>query len=160
MEDKHLPITGGCLCGAIRYECTEPASTGGYCHCTTCQKGYGGLHGAWLALPVAALRFTSGDPKYYQSSENTRRGFCSGCGSPLVMIYDGSTHPGVNVGSLDRPEDWPLNQEGYWGHSYVGSKVSWEVIADGMPQHETYPGGGIIEAALAYKSREKNGGDG
>lgn len=35
MAEKHVPITGGCLCGAVRYESTEPPVNGGYCHFPT-----------------------------------------------------------------------------------------------------------------------------
>ncbi len=38
------------------------------------------------------------------------------------------------IGSLDHPDDWPLAQEGWWGHAYVDEKVSWHVISDDMPQ--------------------------
>ncbi len=38
MSDKTMPITGGCMCGAVRYEATEPPQEVGYCHCRMCQK--------------------------------------------------------------------------------------------------------------------------
>jgi hypothetical protein len=37
------------------------------------------------------------------------------------------------IGSLDHPEDWPVDQEGWWGYVYVGDKIPWKVIADGLP---------------------------
>ncbi len=136
MANKRLPITGGCLCGAIRWECTEPPDSGGCCHCSMCQKGFGGLFGAWLNMPASAFRFTKGNPKFYKSSKSVKRGFCSACGSPLIFLDEGDPRPGINVGSLDHPDDWPLTEKGYWGHSHIGNKVSWEIIADGMPQHQ------------------------
>ncbi len=43
MSDKTTPITGGCMCGAVRYEATEPPQKVGYCHCRMCQKWTGNL---------------------------------------------------------------------------------------------------------------------
>ena len=145
MTEKHLPITGGCLCGAVRYESTEPPVTGGYCHCRMCQKAYGGLFCAWVQFRASGFRFTKGEPKLYRSSEWLQRGVCSTCGSPLVVIYDEDPNPVVFTGSLDHPDDWPLTQEGWSGHAFVNDKVSWHVISDDMPQfatsHPESPGG-------------------
>ena len=134
MTEKHLPVTGGCQCGAVRYESTEPPVTGGYCHCRMCQKAYGGLFSAWVEFRPAGFRFTKGEPKLYRSSEWLQRGVCSTCGSPLVVIYDEDPNPVVFTGSLDHPDDWPLTQEGWSGHAFVNEKVSWHVISDDMPQ--------------------------
>ena len=145
MTEKHLPITGGCLCGEVRYESTEPPITGGYCHCRMCQKANGGLFTAWLELPASGFRFTKGEPKLYRSSEWAQRSICSTCGSPLAFIYDEEPAPYVFIGSLDHPDDWPLTQEGWSSHAFVNDKVSWHVISDDMPQfatsHTESPGG-------------------
>jgi hypothetical protein len=134
MKEKHLPVTGGCLCGAVRYESSKPPVTGGYCHCRMCQKGSGGLFSAWMQFRPEGFRFTKGGPKLYRSSEWLQRGVCSTCGSPLVVIYDEDPAPVILIGSLDHPDDWPITQDGWWGHAYVDEKVSWHVISDDMPQ--------------------------
>ena len=49
MAEKHLPITGGCLCGAVRYEVSQlPDDDVGYCHCRMCQKATGALFGYFV----------------------------------------------------------------------------------------------------------------
>ena len=142
MKEKHLPVTGGCLCGAIRYESTEPPINGGYCHCRMCQNASGGLFTAWVEFSPPGIRFTKGEPKLYRSSEWAQRAFCSTCGSALAFIFDEDTMPIVLIGSLDHPDDWPLAQEGWWGHSFVDDKVSWHVISDDLPQFAAnYPDG-------------------
>lgn len=63
MSDKTLPITGGCLCGAVRFEATEPPSWVAHCHCRMCQKGYGHPSGIFVGFHGAqkeAFRFTRG----------------------------------------------------------------------------------------------------
>ncbi len=139
MENQRLPVTGGCLCGAIRYESTEPANDGGYCHCTMCQKGAGGFHAVFVYMPRSGFRLMKGEPKFYVSSETGKRGFCSDCGSSLYAVYEGMDTVVVCVGSLDHPEDWSVHQEGWSGHhSFVSEKIPWEVIADGLPQCDTF----------------------
>ena len=105
MREKHLPVTGGCLCGAVRYESSMPPVTGGYCHCRMCQKGSGGLFSAWVEFRPEGFRFTKGEPKLYRSSEWLQRGVCSTCGSPLVVIYDEDPAPVILIGSLGHPDD-------------------------------------------------------
>ncbi len=134
MTEKRLPVTGGCLCGAVRYESTEPPINGGYCHCRMCQNASGGLFTAWVEFSPSGFRFTQGEPKLYRSSDWLQRGVCSTCGSPLVVIYDEDPEIVILIGSLDHPDDWPLTQDGWWGHAYVDEKVSWHVISDDMPQ--------------------------
>lgn len=134
MTDPRLPITGGCLCGAIRYKATEPPVNGGYCHCETCRRSTGGLHWIGLFVPLSGFRLVKGEPNYYRSSDVGERGFCSQCGSGVVSRFEGSKHATVWLGSLDHPEDWPVDQPGWWGHVYVANKVPWEVIADGLTQ--------------------------
>jgi hypothetical protein len=134
MAEKHIPITGGCLCGAVRYESTKPPVNGGYCHCRMCQKASGGLYTAWVEFSASEFRFTKGEPKLYRSSGWGQRGVCAACGSSLAFIYDENPAPVIFIGTLDHPDDWPLTQEGWSGHAYVDDKVSWHVISDDLPQ--------------------------
>ena len=80
-------IKGGCLCKKIRYKaCAEPKWIS-ICHCRMCQKAYGNTSATFVAFDAGQLEFTSGLPKYFQSSEIAKRGFCSECGSPIVFSY-------------------------------------------------------------------------
>jgi hypothetical protein len=138
MPSAHLPVVGGCLCGAVRYESRDAPTEGFYCHCRTCQKQFGGLSGTFVRFPRSALRFTAAEPRFYRSSEVARRAFCAECGSPLAFVYDGDTADyWIALGSLDHPEDWPLTKAASWGpvtHGMIDRKVSWQEIDDGLPQ--------------------------
>src|SRR5262249_25238079 len=73
MTGKTLPITGGCLCGEVRFEATEPPSHVGYCHCRMCQKAYGHTSGIWVIFvgpSKGAVRFTKSRSKKLLSREN------------------------------------------------------------------------------------------
>lgn|SRR5579871_5844233 len=127
-----LPVTGGCLCGAIRYESTNPPNWIGICHCRMCQRASGGLFGPFGSFSRAGFRIT-GEPTYYQSSKAAERGFCRTCGSPLFMRYTGSENLGVLVGTFDRPDDWPMT----FCHTGIESKISWYAIPDEFPRYKT-----------------------
>jgi hypothetical protein len=138
MANTHVPVTGGCLCGAVRYESKTAPTEGFYCHCRSCQKFFGGLFGPYVRMARASLAFTTGTPTYYRSSDVARRGFCATCGSPMVFIFDNvGADYWISVGSLDHPEDWPLTRSATWGpvvHGCVDNKIAWQDIADGLPQ--------------------------
>ena len=132
MADQRLPITGGCACGAIRYESTAPPMSGGFCHCSMCRRATGGLHAALLDFNGESFRYTKGTPTFYRSSYWGQRGFCPSCGSPLTLVYEGDPHPSICAGSLDKPNDWPISETETWGHVHVDDKVTWELICDDL----------------------------
>ena len=140
MTSPSIPVTGGCLCGAIRYVSATAPIKGFYCHCTMCQKHSGGLYSASVRFKGTDFAITQGDLKYYRSSSFARRGFCPTCGSPIAFNYDGSPDIWILFGSLDRPGDWPLSKEAEWGeilHLCIETKVAWSKIDDGLVQLTT-----------------------
>ena len=130
MADEPEPITGGCMCGAVRYESTKPPVGGSYCHCRMCQQAYGALFGTFADFSEAAFRYTKGEPTYHQSSAWARRGFCGTCGTPIEFKYLESSEKCILIGTLDHPEDFPPTLN----HSGIESKVPWVVITDDLPQ--------------------------
>jgi hypothetical protein len=138
MAGERVPVTGGCLCGAVRFACTEPPLEGHFCHCRLCQKNYGALFSATLRFPGAAFRFTKGEQRYYRATSIARRGFCAACGSPVAFFYDDLPDVWIKIGSLDHPEDWPMTSGAAWGrssHIHSADRIAWERIDDGLPQH-------------------------
>jgi hypothetical protein len=136
MSNADMRVTGGCLCGAVRYEAAAPIH-GSYCHCRMCQKGYGGFFQAVLKFEGSQFRYSQGHPKFYRSSSYARRGFCAECGSPIAFVYDGNPHVWILIGTLDHPEDWPLTKDASWGqsvHCFAESGIPWHRIEEGLPQ--------------------------
>jgi hypothetical protein len=137
LANPTVPVTGGCLCGAVRYESAAPPIAGFYCHCTMCQKNYGGLFQATVNFAGSTFAFSKAEPNYYRSSTFARKGFCAQCGSPIVFVYDGNQDVWVLFGSLDHPEDWPLTKDAALGrteHVGIEAKVPWYEINDGLHQ--------------------------
>lgn len=101
-------LTGGCLCGAIRYRVTQPIERIIMCHCTDCQKASGTGASANAAIPSERFEITRGTPKVFSktadSGNTLLRAFCADCGSP---IYSRRAHMPeltvLKVGTLDAP---------------------------------------------------------
>lgn len=101
-----MRITGGCLCGAIRFELSTDPLLGIACHCRACQYIAGGSPAVVAAFPRAALTITRGVPRTYwsaaDSGANTGRSFCEICGTPLFAENDrNDDFIAIKVGSLD-----------------------------------------------------------
>ena len=83
--------TGGCRCGAVRYEFSAEPLFPGFCHCRACQKSSGAPVTAAFAIPKDALKM-SGEVRYYEdkadSGNTVRTGFCTTCGS---RVFGGSS---------------------------------------------------------------------
>jgi hypothetical protein len=95
--------TGGCLCGAVRYEAIGALREVVVCHCRMCRKAHGHI-GAYTASARDALRLVEARGlKWYRSSAQARRGFCSECGATLFWEGDGRDTMSIAAGTLDEP---------------------------------------------------------
>ena len=84
-------ITGGCLCGAVRFEVRAQPHRVGLCHCLDCRKQHGAPFGALAIFPADRVAFAGDEPGMFASSATGRRYFCRRCGSPVCR---GEVHPG------------------------------------------------------------------
>ncbi len=124
--------TGGCLCGAIRYEVTPTKSENWYCHCRMCQRWTGSVVATDAIVSRADFRITKGEPRFYASSSFAERGFCSDCGSPMIFRATKDDWVSIQTGTLDDPEVAPPS-----GHYGIEGKISWHLIDDELPQMRT-----------------------
>jgi hypothetical protein len=131
-----LPLTGGCNCGAVRYEVTEPLVDATYCHCRRCQRRTGSAAAANAHPAPDSFRIVAGDDRlrmWKPDEEGSgEKWFCGECGS-AVYAYNPS-HPnsiGIRMGSFDgdpgvRPS----------AHQFVAYAAPWEPIPDdGLPRY-------------------------
>jgi hypothetical protein len=101
-----LPLTGGCMCGALRYEVNAPPLMIYNCHCTNCQKISGSAFNTSVTIAESALSFTKSAPvlvEWTSDAGTTRTGlFCGDCGSRIV---NGMSPPSgvfsLRAGTLD-----------------------------------------------------------
>ncbi len=101
------PFTGGCLCGAVRYEISAVPMMAGHCHCRACQRAGGGANASAFCVPEDAIKVT-GEVRFFDvptdSGNISSRGFCPTCGSPVISKSTGFQGLSiVKAGSLDDP---------------------------------------------------------
>ena len=79
-------LSGGCLCGGVRFELSEPPRDAGYCHCTRCQGRTGGASSAQARIDGRTFRLVEGDDlvqAWRHSAGGFEKCFCRACGSHL-----------------------------------------------------------------------------
>jgi hypothetical protein len=130
-----LPLTGGCLCGGVRYEVTAPPASVGYCHCTRCQRRTGTAASAQARLSPGSFRITQGEElvRAYAPPDGFSKCFCSSCGGALWSIDPASGEVGsVRLGTFDGdPGLRPTFR------AFVAYAAPWEPIPDdGLERHD------------------------
>jgi hypothetical protein len=126
-----MELTGGCLCGAVRFRVTAEPLAAYYCHCTICQKNGGGPFMVGATVPIEGFTFTQGEPKAYECSPGFVRLSCGECGSPLgFQAKDNPKLADFSLGCLDDP-----NAIQTQFHIFTSTQVSWCEIAGGLPRH-------------------------
>ncbi|WP_419906446.1 GFA family protein [Hoeflea sp.] len=80
-------VSGGCACGAVRYETTRQWEFSFKCHCRKCQRATGTGHAPAFAVPMSETNI-EGTVRYHahiaDNGAKTKTGFCPECGSPLL----------------------------------------------------------------------------
>ena len=120
--------SGGCVCGAIRYQANADPINPHYCHCGRCRRSVGAPVVAWVNFPESAFRWLQGEPRWHATSTVMRRGFCAQCGTSLCSVEDDG-YVCVTIASLDRVAEVA---PGYHIHAQHG--LPWLAIDDGLPR--------------------------
>jgi len=129
-------LTGGCHCGAVRYEIGGALVHHSFCHCSDCRRCAGAPSVAWVGVAKEGLRII-GTPRLYRSSQGTERYFCGTCGTGLFYINE-QVLPGeidVQTATLDQPEATAPQF-----HVQVAERIGWMKTAHELPEFERYPG--------------------
>ena len=126
--------TGGCLCGAVRFEISEPLRNARYCHCTRCQRRTGTAASPGARIAPGALRIVEGAEhvKAWSPPDGFAKSFCAECGAHLFSNDPGDPDVwNVRLGAVDgdpgvRPQ----------ARAYVDYAAVWEPIPDdGLPRY-------------------------
>ncbi len=126
-------LTGGCGCGAVRFEITAPLLSAGYCHCTRCQRRSGTAASANARAEPGTVRIVQGEEELrtWAPPDGFEKAFCGRCGSALFSRPPGTgEYTGVRLGAIDgdpgiRPQS----------HAFVAYAAVWEPLPDdGLPR--------------------------
>jgi hypothetical protein len=131
-------ITGGCVCGEVRYECTARPLVMLNCHCRDCQQLGGGPYVAVVVVPIKAFKITKGALRHYATPSirggHNKRGFFPNCGSRLT----GAENPevgiiGLTASSLDDPGLFKPRMD-----IFVADAQSWDLMDPTLPKHQQH----------------------
>lgn len=110
MTEEAREYKGSCLCGGVRYTAVGPIDDVVACHCRQCQKT-SGFHVAMTRLPLQNFRLDKSETlKWYQSSNEAERGFCTRCGGNLFWKPTGKNLISITAGTLDQPTGLKLRE--------------------------------------------------
>jgi hypothetical protein len=134
-----MGYTGGCLCGAVRYEAEGEPTLSGHCYCADCRKASGSGFIPFMGFPSSAVRF-SGQPRQFTSKAanggDAVRNFCPVCGG---LVFGGEvgkddSHT-IYAGSLDDPSSFRPRIA-----IFTRNRPAWAVIPPGLTVFDTAPG--------------------
>jgi hypothetical protein len=138
MSESIPHYTGGCLCGALRYEANAAPLYAGHCYCSDCQKASGSGFIPFLGFAAAAIRFTGESRAFVSRADNgndAMRNFCPVCGS---LVFGGergvSEDYNIYAGTLD---DRSLFRPTI--AIFARSRPDWAIIPPGLKVFEALP---------------------
>lgn len=123
-------ITGGCLCGAVRYAARGPVRPVIYCHCNQCRKSSGNFVAATACERGALTLLNQSGLRWYASSAAAERGFCAVCGGNLFWRKNGGGAVSIMAGTIDPPTG--LNAV---AHIFVADASDYFEPGDGLPRY-------------------------
>jgi hypothetical protein len=139
MTDRGKLATGGCLCGAVRYEAEGEPEMTGHCYCGDCRKASGSGFVPFMGFSASALRFTGQTLKFVSKAARggaAVRNSCPLCGS---LVFGGevgkdASHA-IYAGTLDDPSAFTPRIA-----IFTRNRPAWAVIPDGLEVFEQLPG--------------------
>jgi len=129
-------LTGGCLCGGVRFELAEAPSAAGYCHCTRCQRRTGVAASAQASID--GTRLTVSDENglltwWRHADGGYEKGFCRSCGGHLFS-RNPENHAQHTIRMSAFASD-PGVRPSY--RQFVANAAAWEPIPDdGLPRYD------------------------
>ena len=133
-----VTMTGGCMCGAVRYVTKGDPFIVGHCQCESCRKHCGAAVGTLVGFKVDQVTFNGDQRKIYESSPEVGRAFCGKCGTPLTWEGDGGDIGPIveiHIGTFDNPHALVPTS-----HAFYNERLPWIDKADQLPRFEGFPG--------------------
>jgi len=123
---------GRCLCGAVKFSISPPTLFFAHCHCRFCREAHGAAFVSWVGAAEERFRLLAGsrEPRWYQSSQQSRRGFCDVCGTTLFFastLCPGEMH--ITRTSIQGPIDREPQC-----HVFFDQHAVWAEVGDQLPR--------------------------
>jgi len=127
-------ISGGCLCGRVKYDISGELGDIVHCHCKTCRKAHGAAFSSVAAVKDDDFTLSGRESlSSFESSPGKVRQFCSVCGTQVYAKREGTKHLILRLGSLDSE---PKSKEK--NHIWVSQKASWYSIKSDLPECQEF----------------------
>ncbi|MCR9127507.1 MAG: GFA family protein [Rhodobacteraceae bacterium] len=133
-----MSLTGGCYCGALRYEADGDPVLKAQCHCRECQYFSGGGPNYFLLVPADGFRYSKGSAASFARDDleaPVTREFCPTCGTHICTVIDGQKNVVLKAGSLDDPSIFDSARVAI----YTVDKQPFHIIPDGLPSFTHLP---------------------
>jgi hypothetical protein len=130
--------TGGCLCGAVRYEADGEPTLAGYCYCADCRKASGSGFVPFMGFRADAVRFTGPTRQFVSKAArggDAVRNSCPVCGSLVFggIVGKDNSHT-IYAGSLDDPSAFRPNIA-----IFNRDRPAWVALPPGLKVFDTLP---------------------
>ena len=158
------PYTGGCACGAIRYEISDEPMVMNDCQCRDCQRKSGTGHGSYLTFPSKEAVKLKGDAKHWDmvgDSGNVKtRAFCPTCGSPVYLMFTAMPELfTIHAASLDDPSRYKPQMVTYGVRGYAWDHIDPALSKfDKMPQMRQSSGNEFKPSRTSPRLVDEEGG--
>ena len=131
---KQKSVRGECLCGTVKFEVTLPTKWCAHCHCTLCRRSHGAAFVTWFGVETDQFKFIQGEEKltWYHSSQESKRGFCTNCGSHI--LFRSTKWPGETHLTLSNMID-PIDRQPQV-HVFFDTHVGWLEFNDDLPRYD------------------------
>ena len=131
-------VTGGCLCGSIRYVVKSPAKCVVHCHCAMCRRSYASLVATAAVVERNHIEIEKGKANLttHNDSPGGTRQFCNKCGCSVIALFDELPDKAFYYPATLDNGAHPGHPAGSEHHIFLGSKAHWESFSDNLPKHE------------------------
>jgi hypothetical protein len=129
-------LHGQCLCGAVKYHVTAAPIWSAHCHCSMCRRAHGAPFVTWVGVPLDAFKVMEEEPslRWYASSAQAKRGFCSACGTPL-FFHGEKWADEMHIARATFVTRISLLPE---AHVYYDTHVDWIQCNDHLPRYDEH----------------------
>jgi hypothetical protein len=140
MSKFTTPFSGGCACGAIRYESTAEPVMMQHCHCRDCQRSSGGPFASYLIVPAESFQVVQGALRFHgtpsEAGGKTHRGFCPECGARVAVKPEAAPQfVAIHAASLDDPSGFKPGMD-----AWTSDAQPWDAMNPALAKFEKYPG--------------------
>lgn len=145
--------TGGCLCGAVRFQAEGEPLDVGSCHCINCRKMSGAAFATFVVFPPDKFEWMRCDLGTFSATPDLVRAFCRDCGSPVGSWRNSERDKWIIAwaGAFDQAEELKPRH-----HIFAKDELPWLHLEDGLPRYEMFPQDVLESLGLDSTTRNEN----